>query len=403
MNPTQQVPSGLRVVVGVTGGIAAYKAVSLVRSLVKGGHHVTVIPTASALKFVGLPTWEAISRNPVPTDVFQDVSEVTHVALGQAADVVVVAPAGANFLASYAAGTASDLLGTTLLATSAPVVVAPAMHTEMWEHPATRSNVETLSKRGVHVVGPATGELTGDDSGPGRMVEPEEILGYMYSLLSAERPLEGKTVIVSAGGTAEPLDPVRFIGNRSSGAMGVAIATEARNRGASVVFVHGHIDVAPPAGVELVEANTASQMEHELVTRQPDADIVIMTAAVADWTPQAVSDDKLVKQPGADTLTLTLTKTADIAAQLGQQKPESQTLVTFSAETESDDDALVARAREKGLEKNADLVVANRVGWQVGFGETETAVWFIQRSGAPVLSTGSKMTVAGRLFDVLQH
>jgi phosphopantothenoylcysteine decarboxylase/phosphopantothenate--cysteine ligase len=235
------------------------------------------------------------------------------------------------------------------------------------------------------------------------MVEPEEIRGYVYSLLTAERPLEGKTVIVSAGGTAEPLDPVRFIGNRSSGAMGVAIATEARNRGASVVFVHGHIDVAPPAGVELVEANTASQMKHELVTRQPDADIVIMTAAVADWTPETVSDDKLVKHPGSDTLTLTLTKTADIAAQLGQQKPASQTLVTFSAETESDDDALVARAREKGLEKNADLVVANRVGWQVGFGETETAVWFIQRSGAPVLSTGSKMTVAGRLFDVLQH
>jgi len=403
LSSTQQVPSNLRVVVGVTGGIAAYKSVSLVRKLVKDGHTVTVIPTESALKFVGLPTWEAISRNPVPTSIFDGVSEVTHVALGQQADAVVVAPAGANFLSGYASGEASDLLGTTLLATHAPVLVAPAMHTEMWEHAATQANVATLLARGVHLVGPASGALTGDDSGPGRMVEPDEIVDSLYSLLSAGQPLAGKSVVVSAGGTSEPLDPVRFIGNRSSGAMGVAIATEARNRGAEVTLIHGHMDVALPVGVHCVHTPTAEAMHKELERIQPTTDILVMAAAVADYAPTSVSDEKLTKSAGEDTITLTLRKTPDIAKSLGQNKPDGQILVTFSAETEGDDDALIQRATQKGREKNADLMVANRVGWQVGFGETETAVWFIQRSGAPVLSTGSKMTVAGRLFDVLQH
>jgi len=402
LSSTQQVPSNLRVVVGVTGGIAAYKAVSLVRQLVKDGHTVTVIPTESALKFVGLPTWEAISRNPVPTSIFDGVAEVTHVSLGQSADAVVVAPAGANFLAGYAAGTAADLLGTTLLATHAPVLLAPAMHTEMWEHSATKANIDTLIARGVHIVGPASGALTGDDSGPGRMVEPDEIIDSLYSLLAGNRPLAGKRVLVSAGGTSEPLDPVRFIGNRSSGAMGVAIATEARNRGAEVTLVHGHMDVALPVGVTCLHTPTASAMQAELSAHQPDADIIVMAAAVADYAPTSVSDEKLTKSAGEDTITLTLRKTPDIAKSLGQHKPDGQILVTFSAETEGDDEALIERATRKGVEKNADVMVANRVGWQVGFGETETAVWFIQRSGAPILSTGSKMTVAGRLFDVLQ-
>ena len=253
------------------------------------------------------------------------------------------------------------------------------------------------------MVGPASGALTGDDSGPGRMVEPDEIIDSLYSLLAGDRPLAGKKVVVSAGGTSEPLDPVRFIGNRSSGAMGVAIATEARNRGAEVTLIHGHMDVALPVGVFCIYTPSAEDMQSELARVQQDADIVVMAAAVADFAPTEVSEEKLTKDANEDTITLTLRKTPDIAKFLGQNKPDGQILVTFSAETEGDDDALIERATRKGIEKNADLMVANRVGWQVGFGETETAVWFIQRSGAPVLSTGSKMTVAGHLFDVLQH
>ena len=403
MTHTPQAHSGLRVVVGVTGGIAAYKAVSLVRALVQEGHQVTVIPTASALKFVGLPTWQAISRSDVPVDLFEGVSEVTHVALGQRADLVIVAPATAHFLAQYANGMAGDLLGTTLLATEAPVVVAPAMHTEMWNHPATKANVELLRQRGVVMVGPNSGPLTGADRGIGRMAEPEEIIRAALSSVRSERPLSGKTVLVSAGGTREPIDPVRFLGNRSSGAMGVAIATEAHSRGARVVLVHAHLDVSLPRGMETVAVSTAEEMREEMRARQGEADVVVMAAAVADYRPVSVSEKKLKKTEASETPQIALEETPDIAAELGAHKPEGQILVTFAAETEPDDEALLDLARSKGTRKNSDLVVANRVGWQVGFGETEAAVWFVRPSGAPVLSTGSKMTVAGRLFDVLQH
>ena len=403
MTHTPQAHSGLRVVVGVTGGIAAYKAVSLVRALVQEGHQVTVMPTASALKFVGLPTWQAISRSDVPVDLFEGVSEVTHVALGQRADLVIVAPATAHFLAQYANGMAGDLLGTTLLATEAPVVVAPAMHTEMWNHPATKANVELLRQRGVVMVGPNSGPLTGADRGIGRMAEPEEIIRAALSSVRSERPLSGKTVLVSAGGTREPIDPVRFLGNRSSGAMGVAIATEAHSRGARVVLVHAHLDVSLPRGMETVAVSTAEEMREAMRARQGEADVVVMAAAVADYRPVSVSEQKLKKTEASETPQIALEETPDIAAELGAHKPEGQILVTFAAETEPDDEALLDLARSKGARKNSDLVVANRVGWQVGFGETEAAVWFVRPSGAPVLSTGSKMTVAGRLFDVLQH
>ena len=401
MSSTLQAPRGLRVVVGVTGGIAAYKAVSVVRQFVQAGANVTVVPTNSALKFVGRPTWEAISRNQVPTDLFDGVAEVTHVALGQQADLIVVAPATAHFIAQYASGLAGDLLGTTLLATTAPIVIAPAMHTEMWEHPATKSNVETLIRRGVHLVGPGSGALTGSDIGPGRMAEPDDIVRFALNVSAGDKPLAGKRVLVSAGGTREPLDPVRYIGNRSSGAMGVAIATVARNLGASVTLVHANLEVAAPEGVELVSAPTAEAMRRQMLLHQAKADVVIMAAAVADWTPETVSPEKLSKSAGSDFLPR-LVPTADIATELGQAKPAGQLLVTFSAETEPDDTALLERAKAKGEKKNADLVVANRVGEQVGFGESETAVWFIQRSGAPVLSTGSKFVIAGHLFEVLQ-
>jgi len=403
LNTTPAAGNGLRVVVGVTGGIAAYKAVSVVRALVQAGHEVTVIPTVSALKFVGLPTWQAISRSDVPIDLFDGVAEVKHVAIGQQADLVIVAPATSHFLAQYAHGMAGDLLGTTLLATEAPVVVAPAMHTEMWNHPATQRNVELLRERGVVMVGPEAGPLTGSDSGVGRMSEPEQIVHTALAHVAGERALQGTTVLVSAGGTREPIDPVRFVGNRSSGAMGAAIAAEARKRGARVILVHAHIDVPIPEGVESYPVSTAEEMREVMLAHQSEAQVVVMAAAVADYRPTEVSQEKVKKSEHSDQLSLMLEKTIDIAAELGKNKTQGQVLVTFAAETEADDDALVEVAREKGTRKNSDLVVANRVGWQVGFGETEAAVWFVRSSGAPVLSTGSKMTVAGHLFDVLQH
>ena len=389
--------SSLRVVLGVTGGIAAYKAVQIARSLVTKGHQVTVIPTASALKFVGRPTWEAISRSDVPVDLFDGVAEVTHVALGQQADLVIVAPATANFLAHYAHGTAEDLLGTTLLATTAPVVLAPAMHTEMWENPATTENLAALVARGIHVIGPEAGPLTGTDSGPGRMSEPEDIVDYALSVVGP-RPLAGQKVLISAGGTREPIDPVRFIGNRSTGAMGVALAQAAASLGAEVTLVHGALEVTPPRGLECVFAPTAADMHKEMTARFPDSRIAIMAAAVADWSVEPAAE-KLTK--GEASSWPEMAQTPDIAAELGASKTADQRLVVFAAETTGDDEELLSRARAKMQSKSADVVVANRVGEQVGFGQTDTAVWIVQRSGAPVLSTGSKLTVAGHLFDVL--
>jgi phosphopantothenoylcysteine decarboxylase/phosphopantothenate--cysteine ligase len=256
------------VVVGVTGGIAAYKTVQLVRLLVKAGHEVHVVPTDDALRFVGLPTWESISRHPVTTSVHDDVARVRHVALGQAADLVIVAPATANTLAKMTAGLADDLLGTTLLATTAPVVVAPAMHTEMWRHPATVHNIATLRGRGVIMAGPDDGELTGGDSGPGRMTEPEAILEIALAAVEAvpAGDLDGLRVVVSAGGTREPIDPVRYIGNRSSGRQGVAVALAAAERGADVVLVAAHVDDGVLAAasalprVRVVRAGTAAEL-----------------------------------------------------------------------------------------------------------------------------------------------
>jgi len=392
--------SGARVVLGVTGGIAAYKAVTIARQLVTAGHSVTVVPTHSALKFVGAPTWEAISRRPVEVDVFDGVSEVTHVALGQQADLVIVAPATAHFLAQYAGGQAPDLLHTTLLATTAPVLVAPAMHTEMWQHPATAANLETLRSRGVHFVGPDSGRLTGDDEGPGRLADPLEIVQRGLALLG-DRPLSGKKVLISAGGTREPLDAVRYIGNRSSGAMGVALAVAARDRGAEVTLVHAPLEVSLPTGVECVAAPTAKEMHREMTGRAGGANWVLMAAAVADYTPRNAFSTKAHKDDLGDVYSPELVQNPDIAAELGKMLRDHQLLVTFSAETLSDDEELIHRARSKGEAKGADVVVANRVGPTLGFGETETAVWIIQRSGAPVLSTGSKTAVAGHLIDVL--
>lgn len=386
---------------GVAGGIAAYKAVGLVRELVKSGLDVTVIPTHSALKFVGLPTWEALSRNPVPTDLFEGVSEVRHVALGQNADLVIVAPATAHALASLAGGFAGDLLGTTILATTAPVIVAPAMHTEMWENPAVQANVATLKTRGFHLIGPESGELTGGDKGVGRMAEPSDIAALAHALLSP-RSDGNPRVVISAGGTREPLDPVRYIGNKSSGVMGVALATAARQRGCAVTLVAAHLEVPPPSGVTLVSVSTAEEMRAAMTAAQAEADIVVMAAAVADWVPEAVSDQKISKSDVGDTWTPRFTRSPDIAAELGAQKPPGQVLVAFAAETSDDPAVREAHAREKLSQKSADVVVLNHVGVELGFGEVETAVTLLFDASPQSLHLdGTKFSVAERLMEVL--
>ncbi|MFM1953180.1 MAG: hypothetical protein RL187_389 [Actinomycetota bacterium] len=391
----------MRVIVGVAGGIAAYKAVSVVREFVTRGADVTVIPTASALKFVGLPTWEAISRNPVPTDLFEGVAEVRHVALGHSADLVVVAPATAHTLASMAAGLAGDLLGTTLLATRAPVLVAPAMHTEMWEHASVQANLATLVSRGISVVGPESGRLTGDDAGVGRMSEPVDIVDAGYQLV-APQSLRGKKVLISAGGTREALDPVRFIGNRSSGAMGVALAVAARARGAEVTLVHAAMEVSLPGGVTLISAPTVADMAQVMISQQPSHDIVIMAAAVADWVPESPSADKITKSGVGDVWSPALRKSVDILAALGDAKPHGQYLIGFAAETESDERVLSSRAHEKLEAKKADAIVLNRVGETVGFGEVETDVTlFFRASPQSHTFEGTKSSIAGQLLDAL--
>ena len=394
------------IVVGVTGGIAAYKSVHLVRRFVKAGHDVHVIPTDDALRFVGLTTWEAISRNPVTTSVHDDVARVRHVSLGQSADLVVVAPATANFLAKTAAGLADDLLGTTLLATTAPVVVAPAMHTEMWQHPATRANIATLRGRGVHIVGPADGELTGGDSGPGRMTEPDEIADIALTVL-APKDLAGVRVVVSAGGTREPLDPVRYIGNRSSGRQGVAVALAAADRGADVTLVVAHVETEAAASarrhprIQTVEVGTAADLQSVVGAAAVGADVVVMAAAVSDYRVAAVSDTKLAKETD-DGLTLELVQNPDILAGLAAARPDGQTIVGFAAETEPDRERLLERGRRKRERKGADLLVVNEVGWSRGFEQPDNAVAIIGHGGHVVAERrGSKREIADALWDVV--
>ena len=390
-----------RIVVGVTGGIAAYKAVSLVRGLVKRGATVTVIPTESALRFVGRPTWEAVSRNPVATELFDDVATVRHVSLGQQADLIIIAPATAHSIASLASGLAGDLLGTTVLASQAPVLLAPAMHTEMWEHASVQANIDTLISRGVHVLGPASGELTGGDIGGGRMVEPEDIAEAAWALF-VPQTLLGKTVLISAGGTREPLDPVRFLGNRSTGEMGVELARAAQVRGAEVVLVAAHLEVSAPSGVEVVTAATAEVMRQKMVDNAPRADVIILAAAVADWVAEAPSVQKISKKQVGATFSPTFVQAPDIAAQLGAMKRPDQLVVGFAAETSDDSGEREAAARAKLDAKNLDAVVVNQVGEQVGFGNVVTTLTLFTSASPQSWSvTGKKHSVAGQLLDAL--
>ncbi|MGA4506487.1 bifunctional phosphopantothenoylcysteine decarboxylase/phosphopantothenate--cysteine ligase CoaBC [Propionibacteriaceae bacterium G1746] len=397
------------IVVGVTGGIAAYKVVHLVRLFIADGHEVHVVPTDDALRFVGLPTWEAISRNPVTTSVHDDVPRVRHVALGQKADLVVVAPATANTIASMAAGLADDLLGTTLLATTAPVLIAPAMHTEMWHHAATRANVATLRSRGVHLVGPDDGPLTGGDSGPGRMSEPEAIHAAALDLLRPREPqhdLAGLTIAVSAGGTREPIDPVRFIGNRSSGRQGVALAVAAADRGARVLLAAANIEAdvlreADRPDIEITRAGSAAELGTVMRELAADADVIIMTAAVADYRVAEASEQKLTKESGPPVLTLV--ENEDILAGLARQRRPGQTVVGFAAETATGDE-LLERGRRKRRRKGVDLLAINEVGWTKGFETAENRLLVLGADDKVVTETaGSKREVADRLLDAVRN
>ncbi|MGO4593655.1 bifunctional phosphopantothenoylcysteine decarboxylase/phosphopantothenate synthase [Leifsonia sp. 2TAF2] len=433
----------MTIVVGVTGGIAAYKAVGVIRSLVLEGHSVHVVATENALRFVGRPTLEAISRNPVATDLYEGVAEVRHVAIGQSADLIVIAPATANTIAKLAAGLADDLLGNTVLASTAPLVIAPAMHTEMWRNPATVANIATLRSRGVTVIGPASGQLTGADSGPGRMEEPEVIVRSALRAAgatpraveppapaalpagasslndvvvlserrraneAARRPrggvdLAGKRVVVTAGGTREPLDPVRYLGNRSSGRQGVAIASAAQARGADVVLIAAHLEVEPPEGVELIEVQTALELQEAVQEAARAADIVVMTAAVADYRPAETRDAKIKKSDHGETLTLELVVNPDILAGLAAHKRDDQVVVGFAAETEPDPQALIELGRTKLAAKGSDFLVLNQVGWTHGFATESNEVVVLRKGGDIVMeASGSKLSVADRILDVI--
>ena len=397
------------VVVGVTGGIAAYKTVPVVRTLVTSGHEVHVVPTADALRFVGTATWEAVSRNSVTTSVHEDVAQVRHVALGTSADLVIVAPATANTLARMAAGIADDLLGVTLLATTAPVVVAPAMHTAMWEHAATQQNIQTLRGRGVHVVGPADGPLTGGDSGPGRMVEPDEIVAAALAVAAgtaAHGDLAGRRVAVSTGGTREPIDPVRFLGNRSSGRQGAEIALAAADRGADVTLVAAHVDdgvltaVARHPRITLVRASTAADLESAMTDAAATADVVVMVAAVADYRAAEVAAHKLRKEDGP--LQLDLVENPDILTGLVAARRPGQTIVGFAAETAADDAELLERGRRKRARKGVDLLAVNRVSWDEGFEAAENRVLLLDAHENVVAdAAGTKRAVADAIWEAV--
>jgi phosphopantothenoylcysteine decarboxylase/phosphopantothenate--cysteine ligase len=388
--------TGRRVLLGVTGGIAAYKAVLLARLLVGAGARVQVVMTPAALRFVGADTFTALTGQPVKSEVFEDVEQVLHVRLAHEADVAVVAPATANMLARMALGLADDLLSSTLLEARCPIVIAPAMHTGMWEHPATQANLQLLRERGATIVGPATGELAAGDSGLGRMSEPEEIFASVISVLSAGRDLAGRRILVTAGPTWEPIDPVRFIGNRSSGRMGWAVAQEASRRGAAVTLVAGPVGLPDPPGIDVVRVEAATEMRDAVLARIDATDAVVKAAAVADWRPANVAEEKLKKGAGAPTFELV--PTPDILQQLGEHK-EGLVLVGFAAETGD----LESAGRKKLKEKNLDLIVVNEVGRDgTGFGsETDTAMILGADGEDEPLRTWTKADLATAICDRL--
>ncbi|MFX1757625.1 bifunctional phosphopantothenoylcysteine decarboxylase/phosphopantothenate--cysteine ligase CoaBC [Rhodococcus sp. As11] len=400
-----------RIVVGVAGGIAAYKSCALIRAFTESGHHVRVVPTESALEFVGRATFEALSGNPVQTGVFADVPQVPHVRLGQEADLVVIAPATADLMARAVAGRADDLLTATLLTARCPVMFVPAMHTEMWEHPATVDNVATLRRRGAVVVEPASGRLTGKDTGAGRMPEPDEIFTLAALLLeradALPRDLAGRRVVVSAGGTREPLDPVRFLGNRSSGKQGYALARLAAQRGADVTLVAGSVaGLDDPAAVDVVRVQTAAQMQDAVAKHASGADAVIMSAAVADFRPSTFAISKIKKGKGEPD-SIALTKNDDILAGLVRARTEGglsaeTVIVGFAAETGDEHGDVLTYAREKLARKGCDLLVVNAVGEGKAFEVDDNNGWLLSADGSETaLAHGSKALMASRVLDAL--
>ena len=394
----------MRIVLGVGGGIAAYKVASLLRLFTEAGHDVTVIPTEASTRFVGTATWEALSGNPVSNSVFDDVHLVNHVRLGHEADLVVVAPATADLLAKAATGQAGDLLTNTLLMAHGPVLFAPAMHTEMWQHAATRANVETLRARGAAVLEPASGRLTGADSGPGRLPEPQVIFEAAMALVQGrsdyQLPLAGRTVTISAGGTREPLDPVRFLGNRSSGKQGVALAVAARNAGATVRLLAAHMEVPAPAGVDVQRVETALELREAALAAAADSDVIIMSAAVADFRPAEVSDTKIKKRDDTADPVITLVRNPDILKELVEQRNASragagQLVVGFAAETGDSQGDVLAYAEAKLQRKGCDLLVVNHVGMDKVFGQDSNAVVILSRAGSePQEASGTKTEVS---------
>ncbi|MFE9423088.1 bifunctional phosphopantothenoylcysteine decarboxylase/phosphopantothenate--cysteine ligase CoaBC [Kitasatospora sp. NPDC006697] len=389
-----------RVVLGVSGGIAAYKACELLRRFTESGHQVTVVPTAAALHFVGEATWAALSGRPAATETWERVHEVPHVRIGQQADLVVVAPATADLLAKAAHGMADDLLTNTLLTARCPVVFAPAMHTEMWEHPATQENVATLRRRGAVVLEPAVGRLTGKDTGKGRLPDPDAIFAACRRVLdrgAAAPDLAGRHVVVSAGGTREALDPVRFLGNRSSGKQGYALAVTAAARGARVTLLAANTELPDPAGVDVVRVSSALELREAALRAAADADAVVMAAAVADFRPAVYAEGKIKKVEGQEPAPVALVRNPDILAELSAHRARpGQLVVGFAAET----DKVLENGRAKLARKGCDLLVVNEVGDGKAFGtDTNEAVLLAADGGELPLPLGAKEELADLIWD----
>ena len=399
------------VVLGVSGGIAAYKACELLRRFTESGHDVTVVPTAAALEFVGAPTWAALSGRPVATEVWAGVHEVPHVRIGQSADLVVVAPATADLMAKAAHGLADDLLTNTLLTARCPVVFAPAMHTEMWEHAATQDNVATLRARGALVIEPAEGRLTGSDTGKGRLPEPGEIFEICTGVLGRGEAadvtdLAGLHVVVSAGGTREYLDPVRFLGNRSSGLQGYALARTAVARGAEVTLVAANVALPDPAGAKVVRVETTAELRDAVVAAAANADAVVMAAAPADFRPVAVSESKIKKADDGSSPVIELTQNPDILAEISQNRAAPGTVVVgFAAETGDASASVLEHARAKLARKGCDLLVVNDVSGGKVFGASDNEAVVLAADGtATPVPRGSKTALAHVIWDhVLSH
>lgn len=408
---TVEQPVKPRVVLGVSGGIAAYKACELLRRLTESGHDVRVVPTAASSHFVGAATWSALSGNPVSTEVWDSVHEVPHVRIGQHADLVVVAPATADLLAKAAHGLADDLLTNTLLTARCPVLFAPAMHTEMWEHPATQENVATLRRRGAVVLEPAVGRLTGVDTGKGRFPDPVEIFETCRQVLRrsslgrgvGEADLTGRHVVISAGGTREPLDPVRYLGNRSSGKQGYALARTALARGARVTLVEANTGLPDPAGADIVRVGTAAQLREAVLKSAADADAVVMAAAVADFRPETYATGKIKKQDGQEPAPIALVRNPDILAEVagagtGERIRPGQIVVGFAAET----DDVLANGRKKLLRKGCDLLVVNEVGERKTFGSEQNEAVVLAADGAETqVPYGPKEALADVVWDLV--